>query len=184
MKDNSRLNKIPIHRVLVIMVFILTLLIMRGNESVFSVYSKGADMLDMRFGYDSSETYRLFRVLGLEGRFMYIRLLCIDFVFIASFTLVQNYLLRWIMGKAMLNSRWHFFLSLSYLRSLFDVIENTLILILIISFPSEISKLVVVCSFATTLKFILLGLWLIAIPTLFFIRKQIEKEREHINPTA
>lgn len=174
MRENKRLNKIINYRILVILVFILTLLIMRGNESKFLTYSEGANMLDMRFGYEIDDVYQMFRILGTEGRSLYIRLLCIDFLFIVSFALVQNYLLKRIMGKAVLNSKWHFLLSLSYLRGLFDVVENSLILIMLINFPIEFLRLVKASSFATSLKFIFLGLWLIAIPISFFVRKHME----------
>lgn len=175
MRENRRFNKIIICRILVILVFILTLLIMRGNESEFLIYSEGADMLDMRFGYEAKDVYEMFQRLEMEGRFLYIRLLLIDFLFIVSFALIQNYLLKRIMGRCMLNTKWRFMLSLSYLRGLFDIIENILILVLLISFPSRFPRLVTVCSFVTSLKFVMLALWLIAIPTSFYVRKQIGK---------
>ena len=173
MKENRKFNKIFIRRILVILVFILTLLVIWRNDSVFRTYSEGANKLDMRFRYNAIDVYQLFKILGIVGRFLYIRYLCIDFVFIASFALVQNYILKWVMGKVMLNSRWRCLLYLSYFRALFDVTENILILILLTSFPTELTWLVMVSSFATSLKFILLYLWLIAIPVSFFIRKKI-----------
>jgi len=173
-KENSRFNKIFIRRILVILVFILTLLVMRGNETMLFTYSEGVSKLDMRFRYNANDVYQLFEILGIAGRSLYIKFLCIDFIFITSFAVVQNYLLKWAMGKAMLNSRWRFLLHLSYFRALFDVMENISILILLTKFPTELPWLVIVSSFATSLKLILLYSWFIAIPVSFFVRKKIK----------
>lgn len=173
MKKKIKFNKMFTFKIVVILSFITTLLIMRANEIVFKTYSEGANMLDMQLGYKADYVHQIFRRLGQEGRLLYIKLLSIDFLFIVSFALVQNYILRRIMSKAMLNSRWRLLLFISYLRGLFDVIENIFILIMLFGFPMEFSRLVIVASFVTTLKFIFFGLWLIAIPLSFFVRKQI-----------
>lgn len=174
LKEPIRLNKIPVHRVLIIAVFAFTLLIMNGTawgEPGFRVYSNGAGILDMRLGYSANDVYQLFRILGVEGRDFYARFLFLDFIFIGSFALVQNYLLKRIMGNVVLKSGWRYLLSISYLRGLFDIIENILFLVLLFSFPLELTGVVVMASFSTLLKFILLGLWLFAIPTLLVIKK-------------
>lgn len=179
MEKNISANKIRIFRATVILVFVVCLLLMRGYEPHFLALSNGAATLDMRFHYSSVEAYKLFDTLGIQGRLLYIRILLIDFIFIASFALVQNYILKFVMGKALLKTRWRRMLAISYLRGLSDVIENISLLILINKFSLEIPGLVAFSSFFTTLKFIFLGLWLISIPILFIVRIKKRKEQSY-----
>jgi hypothetical protein len=174
-----RADRTKIFRAIVIFVFVACLLIMRVYEPHFQALSNGARTLDMRFHYTGVEAYKLFDTLGVQGRLLYIRILLIDFIFIASFALVQNFILKFVMGKALLKTRWRRMLAISYLRGLSDVIENISLLILISKFPLKIPGLVVFSSFFTTLKFIYLGLWLISIPILFFIRIKKRKEQSY-----
>lgn len=175
MKENSKSNKVYIIRILVILILIFTLLIMRKNEPIFLAYSKGVKMLDMQFGYNILDVKQLFETLGIGGRSFYIKSLGIDFIFIASFALVQNYILKWIMGKVMLNSGWKMLLSISYLRALFDVMENVIILFLLFKFPLMLTSLITVASYITMVKFIFLGLWFLAIPVSLSVRIQMRK---------
>jgi len=178
MKKNIRLSKTYIFRLLVILIFISALMIMRKIEPGFLAHSNGAKMLDMRFGYDATNVFELFTTLGVVGRSIYVRYLCDDFIFIASFAIVQNYILEFIMGKAMLNSKWRVLLAIAYLRAFFDVVENIIILILLNSFPTMLSSLVTLVSSVTRLKFILLGMWLFAIPTSFIVRVMMRKKEK------
>ncbi|WDV45182.1 hypothetical protein PV797_16895 [Clostridiaceae bacterium M8S5] len=170
MKGKGIFNKVTIYKILVVFIFISTLLVMRGYNPTFMHYSNGANILDMRFSYVTDDVYNMFHSLENEGRLLYIKLLFVDFLFIISFIYVQSNLLKWIMGKSMIKTKWRFLLSLSYLRALFDIGENTLILFLLNSYPTKLPNLVKVCSFVTSLKFIILALWVIAIPISFYAR--------------
>ena len=171
----SKLNKAMIKRIFVILVFISTLLIMSRYDLNFKVY--GVEKLDMRFGYSYRDVYNLFSVLGVAGRDIYARYFCIDFVFIASFALVQNYILKWAMGNLVLQSKWRALLCISYFRGLFDILENIIILVLLADFSKNTLWLVAVSSFFTQLKFVVLGIWLLAIPVIIVIRILIKKKR-------
>jgi len=175
----KRVNKAQILRVAVTMVFVSCLLMMRSYDPNFQALSHGAGTLDMRFHYSSIEAYKLFDILNAQGRLLYIRILLIDFIFITSFALVQNFILKSIMGKALLKTKWRWAFAISYLRGLSDVIENISVLIMINRFPSELPGLVAFSSFFTTLKFISLGLWLVSIPILIVIRIMKGKELNH-----
>lgn len=175
----KRVNKTKIIRVAVTIIFFACLLVMRGYDPNFQALSNGAGTLDMRFHYSSIEAYKLFDTLSAHGRLLYIRILLIDFVFITSFALVQNLILKSIMGKALLKTGWRCALAISYLRGLSDVIENISLLIMINRFPSELPRLVAFSSFFTTLKFIFLGLWLVSIPILIVVRIMKRKELSH-----
>lgn len=170
-----KLNKDMIKRIFVILVFISTLLIMSKYDSNFKIY--GVQKLDMGFGYSYKDVYNLFNVLGVDGREIYARYFCIDFVFIASFAFVQNYILKWAMGNLVLKSKWRVLLCISYFRGLFDILENIIILVLLANFSKNTLWLVAVSSFFTQLKFVVLGIWLLVIPAIIVIRILIKRKR-------
>ena len=176
MKRNIRLNKTYMIRILVILVLISALMIMKKIHGSFLVHSNGTKVLDMRFGYAATDVFKLFTSLGVDGRLIYSRYLCDDFVFIISFAIVQNYILKFAMGKAMLNSRWRFLLAIAYFRAFFDTTENIIIFILLNSFPTMSLSLVTVVSNVTKLKFIILGIWLFAIAVSLAARIKISQK--------
>lgn len=178
MKKNIRLSKNLISRLLVISILILALMIMKKIELGFLVYSNGAKTLDMRFGYNATDVFNLFTTLRVEGRSIYVEYLCDDFIFIASFAIVQNYILKFAIGKEMLNSKWRTLLSIAYLRAFFDVTENIIILILLNRFPSMLSFLITIASNVTRFKFILLGIWSLAIPITLVARLIMKKRKK------
>ena len=180
MKRKIIITKTYVIRVLVILILISSLIIMSKIELGFLAYSNGAKTLDMRFGYNASDVFKLFTSLGAEGRLIYVRYLCDDFIFTVSYALVQNYILKFVMGKTMLNSRWRVLLSIAYFRAFFDAMENIFILILLNSFPSMLLSLVTVASSVTRLKFILLGMWLFAIPVSLVARLIIKKVKTEV----
>lgn len=164
------INRKNVYRVIIILVFVACLILMRYYDPQFQSLSNGAGTLDMRLHYSSVEAYTLFNTLGASGRLLYIRILLIDFVFIGSFALVQNFILKSVMGEALLKTKWRWTLAISYLRGLLDIFENASLLILICKFPSVLPTLAACSGFFTTLKFIFLGLWLVAIPVVFVVR--------------
>ncbi|AZV57871.1 hypothetical protein [Clostridium sp. AWRP] len=176
MERNIRLNKIYIIRLLVILVLVSALVIMRKIETGFLIYSNGANVLDMRFGYSASDVFQLFTTLGAEGRSIYVKYLLDDFIFTVVFAIVQNYILKFIMGKAVLNSKWHVLLYIAYLRAFFDVIENIIILILLNSFPSMLLSLITAASSVTRLKFIVYGIWILTVPISLVVRLIMRKK--------
>lgn len=180
MKKNIRLSKTLIIRLFVMLILIFALMIMKKIESDFLVYSNGAKTLDMRFGYNVSDVLNLFTMLRIEGRSIYVEYLCYDFIFIASFAIVQNYILKFAMGKEMLKSNWRILLFIAYFRGFFDVIENIIILILLNRFPSMLSFLITIASNVTRFKFILLGIWLLVIPIILVARLIMKKKQRGV----
>jgi len=176
MKKSIRFSKTSIIRILVILILISALMIMEKIKLGFLVYSNGAKTLDMRFGYTATDVFKLFTTLGVGGRSIYVKYLCDDFIFIASFAIVQNYILKVAIGKEMLNSKWSALLSIAYLRAFFDVTENIIILSLLNNFPVVLSSLVTVASSITRLKFIAYGMWILAIPTSLAARLFMRKK--------
>lgn len=180
MRRNNHLSKLCNLRVMAALFFIATLLILKKNEPIFLEYSNGVPTLDMRLGYHFKDAYQLLHTLGIVGRLVYIRILIIDFVFIVSFAMVQYYFLKWVMGGILLHSRWRLLLATSILRGILDAIENSSILIMLFNFPKEFPWLATVTSYVTIFKFIVLGLWLVALPTVFLLRKHRERASKNI----
>lgn len=162
----------------VILVFTVSLLAIQLNENDFRFFSDGASTLDMRIHYSPIDVYQLFDALGDPGKLIYIRMLLIDFVFIASFVMLQNMILKYIMGQDLLKTGFRRLTILSYLRGFSDIIENISLLILLKNFPSVMPQLVTFSSFITMLKFLFLALWLISIPLLVIIRMKNNKNRK------
>jgi hypothetical protein len=177
MKEKIILNKTNIRRILALLVFISSLIILKKIAPDFAAYSHGAETLDMRFGYSVNDVLELFTNLGADGRFVYARYFCVDFVFIASFAIVQNDLLKLIMGKTMLSGKWRALLAIAYIRALFDAVENIIILCLIFNFPAIPPLAVTAASAITRLKFVALGLWMLAIPAVLIARAVVSKNK-------
>lgn len=172
LNENSFLKKLHIGRMFIILLFFVSLMAMKVYENIFQTYSNGAGTLDMKLSYNGSDIYQLFQSLGAGGRKVYIQIWCVDIVFIFCFALIQNYLLKWIMGKEMLNGKWRFVLSVPYLRALFDMAEDIMLFILLINFPSEFIRLGTISGVITSIKFIWLGIWCFSIPILVLSRKR------------
>ncbi|WP_261827108.1 hypothetical protein [Inconstantimicrobium mannanitabidum] len=175
MKCNRRFNKICAFRILIVLTFISTLLIMKKIEPTFLVYSKGKKMLDMQFGYNSIDVYQLFKTLKRKGRLIYIKSLYVDCIFTISYIFVQNYILKFAMGKTILGTRWRILLSTAYLRGLFDIMENIFILTLLYKYKIKLPILVTMASCITIFKFIFLGIWVISIPLVLIVRLMMKK---------
>lgn len=177
MKNCIKLSKILIIRVLVVLILVSILIVMEKIEKIFLGYSNGTKILDMRFGYNYQDVFQLFRELGKEGRSIYSKYLSYDFIFTISFAIVQNYILKFVMGKNLLNSKWRALLYISYLRAFFDIIENIIILSLLNDFPIISLLIVTVASSTTRLKFIVYGIWMLAILICIIVRisKEIKK---------
>ena len=170
MKLLEKIRKAKWLKIIAVIVFVLTLYIMRVYEKDFNVYSNGADALDMRFGYGVTECYQLLTGLGEAGRAIYIKILLDDFVFITSFLFLQDFIMKRVVGESGRKSRLRYLLSLSYLRAIFDYLENIITIALIIYLPNELDIPVRLLSFITQLKFVALGLWLAALLVVPVIR--------------
>lgn len=179
MKWSNRVDRSRMLKVIVIITFFATLFIMRVFEPHFQALSNQTKTLDMRFNYNSIEAYNLLDTLGTQGRHTYINILLIDFIFIASFALLQNFILKYIMGEKLLGTKLRRLLLISYLRGASDIIEDIFILIIIKRYPLRISSLVTYSGFFTKLKFIFLGLWIISIPIILIIKIKTEGSKNH-----
>ncbi len=179
----AKVRKKNIYRVGVFTFCIFTLFCIdffKIGESGFKVFSEGAPMPDMQFDYTSEQLLNVIGSLGYEGRRFYLRFLCVDFAFIISFALAQTEILKIIMGKVLLGSKWRYLSCLSFLRGFFDAAENILIIIILTNYPCELAGTARAAGIATSLKFLALGLWVVSGLILFVVRKSGIKDNKKI----
>lgn len=158
-------KKLLIYRIAVFTVCVFTLFGMdffNIGEAGFKTYSGGAGLPEMQFGCDPDRLYHIIGRLGSEGRLFYLRSLLYDFIFIAGFALTQAELMKIFLGKGLINGKWRYAVSLSYLRGFFDIMENILIITILTHYPTGLYLLAELACLSTTLKFIILALWVMA----------------------
>lgn len=170
MKPRTNIITLNWLSILAAIIFLITLYLMKIYEHDFMIYSKGAETLDMRFGYSTTSCYQLLVGLGEEGRAVYQKILVDDLIFITSFFILQDYLMKCAIGKSLRKSRMRYFLPLSYLRAFFDYFENIIIMALMIYLPKEFYIPARLLSIITQLKFVTLWLWLAALLFVLVIR--------------
>ncbi len=141
------------------------------GDAGFKVFSGGAGTPDMQFGYKPEWLFNVMETLGTEGRLFYLRFLLFDFIFIISFAFTQAEILKIIMGKILLAGKWRYVISLSYLRGVFDAVENILLLVILNNYPAHLNGIATVAGISTKLKFISLALWIVFAIVVFIVRK-------------
>lgn len=117
-------------------------------------------LLDMRFRYNPDMVRTTFKAIGSAGRGIYSRYLVLDFAFIACFFIVMSAITDALIMAPQLRQALSVFILL---RALFDGLENTILMILLNRYPRINITLASLCSWATTLKFIMLFIWLLFI---------------------
>jgi hypothetical protein len=117
--------------------------------------SGGKGMLDMQFGYSASEVYSMLDIIGNNGQQLYIKLLCLDFLFMIFYTLFQFLIVGVLIKKTGLNDYFKIVNILPFLRSVLDIIENLFLLKILLSFPSRMFALVNISSIITISKLII-----------------------------
>lgn len=119
-------------------------------------YDPGFGLLDMRLSYDANTVYQVFDQISEAGRKAYKHYLCLDYCFIACFMIVMLAL----SFKSTTNPVYrNVLIVLVVVRALFDLIENTLLMVLINNYPQQNIFMATVCSWSTTMKFVFLFLW-------------------------
>ncbi|MBN2615641.1 MAG: hypothetical protein JXR71_08095 [Bacteroidales bacterium] len=121
--------------------------------------SGGLGMPDENLFYSYNQLFRLFDQYGASGRALYLKLQWIDM----GYPVVYSLLLGSLLAVFCKNSRFAWMMLLPFLAAVFDLTENILLRIGVLSFPNLDSALVQVASMATFLKWVMLLLTLIAL---------------------
>ncbi len=149
--------------ILSIIGFFLCLYIMYKTEHGIpgiKKYDANFRLLDMRFNYDVKTVYSTFENIGENGMKAYKRYLFFDYTFILFFLILMIVISIKIADNNVLK---YILIIFSILRAFFDIIENTLIIILINYYPEKNNFNAKICSWSTTLKFIFLYSWITVI---------------------
>jgi hypothetical protein len=117
-------------------------------------------LLDMRFHYSSEIIKQTFERISEAGRRAYQNYLVLDFVFIVFFLITMITISDAIPEPAYVRTTFYI---LCGLRAFFDIIENILLLHMLGQYPVFNNTLAVITSWITTLKFIMLYIWLMSV---------------------
>jgi len=118
------------------------------------------DKLDMNFGYTFSQMSDVFQILHRNDSRIYFAYITVDFIFIISYLFVQKYFLMYAIGENAINTKWKYLLYTVYFRAAFDVMEDLMFLYLFFYISKNMAWIVIVASFITKLKFIMLWTWM------------------------
>jgi hypothetical protein len=150
-------------KLLEVMGFFVCLILMYTSEHGIRgirTYDSTFRLFDMRFHYSSKEVFRVFEVLGREGRQAYQRFLILDFIFIICFLTIMLMVTNLAFDEQSIKRCLS---VICVLRAVFDIMENILLFILLYRYPVFHSNLVRVCAWFTTMKFIMLYTWILSL---------------------
>lgn len=126
-------------------------------------YDAEFETLDMQFHYNIQTVQNTFEKIGFDGRLAYNHFLILDYFFIICFLVVMIVLSKSVSNfNIVLNTLY----ILCILRAVFDCLENTMIIFMMNKYPLFSENIANICSYMTTLKFIMLYSWI----TIFIIQ--------------
>lgn len=139
---------------------VLFVIILIFNFFLFPVLmpsGEEAAPMDIMFTYDSEKAYDMIELYGEEGRRSYIRgLAFLDFIYPVVYSLFLGFIIFKIYKRPL-----PALIPLSILVS--DYLENTGIIIMLISWPSRLFILAWLTSLMTSIKWVLTGISVLAI---------------------
>ena len=115
---------------------------------------------DMKFHYNAETISQAFDRLGENGKNLYRNYIILDFAFIACFLVVMITITNLLFLPGSIRT---VLFTICVLRSLFDIIENSLLLLTLKNHPIIDKPFISICSCFTSLKFIMLYLWILAL---------------------
>ncbi len=151
--------------------FLLCLLLMQTtNHGLRGIqkFDPSFRLPDMRFHYSGKSLKSVLERIGEEGRMAYKRFLLLDFIFITCFLITMFA----ITNAGFVSNPVRILLTITaVMRAVLDVTENTLLLFMLNKYPEFNEKAAVICSWSTTVKFIMLYTWLLLLAIQFVIHR-------------
>lgn len=149
--------------------FVCLLVMYTTNHGIpgMQKYDPNFRLLDMRFRYNSEILYDTFEHIGIDGIKAYRNYLILDFCFIACFLIVMISITLKVTTNIILRN---ILVVLTISRALFDVLENSILIILLNRYPNQSTLFADICSWVTTIKFILLYLWIACIVIVLLLK--------------
>ena len=129
------------------------------SSAALQHYNNGYGTFDMK-SYDVQKVYTVLSDMQPQGFTIYERYFIGDFLFVIGFGGVQILLslaayswtkARWIKGVA---------IGVPIARGIFDVIENVLLLIVLLGYPTQYPDMIKIASIATTMKLAMIKIWI------------------------
>lgn len=161
---------------------LLVMFLMNGTQLPFSnptikAHAGGLTILDLRASFSPDDAYELFTALGAEGRQAYLILhLVPDTLFPIGYALVFAFISTWFLVRLLpLDHGLQWLSMIPLISGLADVIENLILVICNLVYPSRIDWLVRFANLLTKVKFGLLPIglvFLIIIVVMWFIRER------------
>ena len=130
------------------------------SSSALKNYNNGYGTFDMK-SYDAQKVYTVLSDMEPQGFTIYERYFIGDFLFVIGFGGVHILLSlaaygwaksRWIKGVA---------IGVPIARGIFDVVENVLLLIVLLRYPTQYPEMVKIASMATNMKLAMIKIWIV-----------------------
>lgn len=121
------------------------------------VYDPAFQSPDTKFHYSAGQLTQTFEEIGDGGWAVFQKYLILDCVFTLCFLIVMFTITTIVFTEG---SICYFMLGVCIFRGVSDLLENTMMLLVLRQFPDYHTQLVTICSYVTTIKFILLYIWI------------------------
>lgn len=143
-------------------------------------YNGGYGTFDMK-SYNADTVYRILHGMMPEGFRIYELYFIMDFLFVIGYGIVQIRLLNFFYRDYRHNIAVRFAYWIPAARAVFDTAENSIILLLLISYPAELRGLVAVSSAATFLKLKAIILWSLFIAAGILVKITVRVKKQRVN---
>jgi len=144
-----------------VFIFILLFLVVGGlmeskliGSARLKEISGGTGMIDMQFYYSPDTAYGMLNSMGMYGRSFYSKLLGLDIIFSLAFMFAGSSLITFLLENLKINHLWFKLNTLPLFRSLFDVLENCFLWILILNYPQKNRVVATIAAVMTTTKWL------------------------------
>lgn len=124
------------------------------------VYDPTFQLPDMKFHYSAEQITHTLEQIGNEGRTIYQKYFLLDSVFLLCFLIVMATITFLLFTGSTTRK---LLLAVCILRAIFDVLENSFMIIIVKSYPAINKTMIMICSYFTTIKFVLLYTWTLVI---------------------
>ncbi len=168
-----------------IVIFAITLYLVNyspWSSTSLRQYNGGYGTFDMK-SYDADIVYKVLDVMKPEGFKVYNLYFIGDFLFIIGMGILQIRISAFVFINFHKNILVKFGIWLAIAKGIFDTVENTMILVVLNSYPSQMPMIVDIAKTATFLKLKVIILWYIIISVGIMIRIITWLRKLYINKT-
>ncbi len=146
------------------------------SSTALKEYNNGYGTFDMK-AYNSNIVYEVIQQMQPKGMEIYKSYLICDYLFVLSFGALQIILIlsayKWTKRKMLIS----FAVLIPVLRGIFDLIENTIFMSVLTSYPDRLDGLINIAKLVTQMKLGMIGVWSVML-ICGFILKQYSKKKK------